>query len=182
VPKLAPIVVKPLVSNIYLHDRIEIPPIKPIVTRVEQYGGPCSQCHQDYVSPVPSGLEPGTPFGNSIQTLATYFCYTHAISYNRLSNLFKKVYNLDISEGGLVNLFKQVTNRIEPPVEEILSRLRSRRVICSDETSARVNGNNEWEWVFQNQNVCCNEIRPSRGQKVIEEVIDGNEPEVWVSD
>jgi hypothetical protein len=55
------------------------------------------------------GLEQGTPFGNSVQTLATYFRYTHAISYNRLSSMFKEIYNLDISEGGLANLFKQVS-------------------------------------------------------------------------
>ena len=30
------------------------------------------------VSPVPAGLEPGTPFGNSVQTLATYLPNTHA--------------------------------------------------------------------------------------------------------
>ena len=173
------------VSDQHLHaryDKIEIPPVKPIVTRVEQYGGHCSHCHQDYVSPVPTNLEPGTPFGKSIQTLATYFRYTHAISYNRLSSLFKEVYSLDISEGGLANLFKQVKNRLEPQVEEILSRLRSSRIVCSDETSARVNGNNEWEWVFQNSDVCFHIIRPSRGQKIIEEVMDGNQPEVWVSD
>ena len=70
--------------------------------------------------------------------------------------------------------------RLEPEVEEILSHLLSSRIICSDETSARVNGKNEWEWVFQNQDVCI--IRPSRGQKVIEEVMGSHKPEVWVSD
>ncbi len=80
------------------------------------------------MSPVPAGLEQGTPFGNSVQTLATYFRYTHAISYNRLSSMFKEIYHRDISEGGLANLFKQVKNRLYPQVEEILSRLRRSRI------------------------------------------------------
>ena len=46
------------------YDKIEIPPVQPIVTRVEQYGGHCPHCHENYVSPVPAGLEPGTPFGS----------------------------------------------------------------------------------------------------------------------
>jgi hypothetical protein len=71
-------------------------------------------CHQDYVSPVPKGLELGTPFGD-IQTLTIYFRYTHAISYNRLSTMFKEIYNLDISEGGVANVFKQVKNRLFIP-------------------------------------------------------------------
>jgi transposase len=172
-----------MVNPLGLHatyDKIEIPPVQPIVTRVEQYGGHCSHCHEDYVSPVPAGLEPGT--GNSVQTLATYLRYTHAISYNRLSSMFKEIYHLDISEGGLANLFKQVKERLDPEVEKILARLRTSRIVCSDETSARVNGKNEWEWVFQNEDVCFHVIRPSRGQKVIEEVMDGHEPEIWVSD
>jgi len=69
-----------------------------------------------------------------------------------------------------------VKNRLDPEVEKILARLRASRIVCSDETSARVNGKNEWEWVFQNEDVHV--IRPSRGQKVIKEVMDGHKPEI----
>src|SRR6266511_2611149 len=59
-----------------VYDKIEVPPVKPIVTRVEPYGGRCADCGQTYVASVPAGLEPGTPFGTSIQSLATYLRYT----------------------------------------------------------------------------------------------------------
>ena len=49
-----------------VYDKIELPPVKPIVTRVEQYAGQCPHCGQSYVAPVPVGMEPGTPFGASI--------------------------------------------------------------------------------------------------------------------
>jgi transposase len=165
-----------------VYDKIEIPPVKPVVTRVEQYGGHCPHCDKDYVSSVPTGMEPGTPFGESVQSLATYFRYTHAISYERLAQLFGEVYHLDISEGGLANLFHRVKGRFDGRVEEILQRLRSSRLVCSDETGARVNGRNEWEWVFQNKDVCIHVIRSSRGQKVIQEVMGGHRPKIWVSD
>ncbi|MDM8568719.1 hypothetical protein QUF50_04240, partial [Thiotrichales bacterium HSG1] len=48
--------------------------------------------------------EPGTPFGSSVEAIATYQRYAHSISYNRLSSMFKEIYHLDISEGGLANL------------------------------------------------------------------------------
>jgi transposase len=79
-------------------------------------------------------MEPGTLFGASIQSLATYLRYTHAISYERLSALFAQVYGVPISEGALANLFRRVKTRLDHRVEEILTRLRSRRLICSDET------------------------------------------------
>ena len=91
-----------------MYDKIELPPVKPIVTRVEQHGGQCPHCGQTYVAPVPVGMEPGTPFGASIEGLATYLRYTHAISYERLSALFAQVYGVPISEGALANLFRRV--------------------------------------------------------------------------
>jgi transposase len=127
-------------------------------------------------------MEPGTPFGASIQSLATYLRYTHAISYERLSALFAQVYGVAISEGALANLFQLVNIRLDHRVEEILTRLRRSRLVCSDETGARVHGRTQWEWVFQNAEVCVHVIRPSRGHGVIHEVLGDHRPTVWVSD
>jgi transposase len=165
-----------------VYDKIAIPPVTPVVTRVQQYGGACAHCGKSYVAPVPVGMEPGTPFGASIQGLATSLRYTHAISYERLAGLFGQVFQLSISEGALANLFQTVKTRLDHRVVEILTRLRRSRLICSDETSARVNGRNQWEWVFQNAEVCIHVIRPSRGHGVIQEVLGDHRPVVWVSD
>ncbi len=165
-----------------VYDKIELPPVKPIVTRVEQYGGRCAGCGQPYVAPVPAGMEPGTPCGASVQSLATYLRYTHAISYERLSALLSQVFGLDISEGGLAHVFQRVKGRLDHRVTEILTRLRSSRLICSDATSARVNGQQQWAWVFQRAEVGIHVIRPSRGQGVIHEVLGTHRPTIWVSD
>jgi transposase len=127
-------------------------------------------------------MEPGTPFGASIQRLATYLRYTHAISYARLSALFTQVYGVPISEGALANLCRRVKSRLDDRVAEILTRRRSSRLICSDETSARVHGRTPWEWVFQHAAVCVPVIRPRRGHGVSHEVLGDHRPIVWVSD
>lgn len=165
-----------------VYDKIELPPVTPLVTRVEQDGGECLRCGQSYVAPVPVGMAPGTPFGASIQRLAPYLRSTHAISYERLSALVAQVYGVAISEGALATLFQLVKRRLDHRVEEILTRLRSSRLICSDETGARVHGRTPWEWVFQNAEVCVHVIRPSRGHGVIHEVLGDHRPTVWVSD
>ena len=43
------------------HDKIEIPSIKPIVTRVERYAGHCRCCHGITLAPVPEGLQADIP-------------------------------------------------------------------------------------------------------------------------
>src|SRR5262249_58981735 len=56
------------------------------------------------------------------------------------------------------------------------------RLMCSDETSARVNGRNQWAWVFQNAEVCLHVIRPSRGHGGIQEGLGEHRPVGWVAD
>ena len=123
-----------------VYDNIELPPIKPVVTRVEPHAGQCPHGGQSSVAPVPVGLEPGTPFGASIEGLATDLRYTHASSDARLSALFTPVCGVPISEGALANPVQRVNTRLDDRVAEILTRRRSSRLICSDETGARVTG------------------------------------------
>ena len=165
-----------------VYDRIELPPVQPVITRVVLHGGRCPGCQAMVRAPAPVGLEPGSPYGASIATMAVYLRYGHAIGYQRLSHLFGHLFGLAISEGALANLFRRAQPRFDAQVAGILARLRGSRLICSDETSARVHGRNQWEWVFQNDAVAVHVIRPSRGRNVVGEVLAGHRPTIWVSD
>ena len=164
------------------YDKIDLPPIKPVVTRVERYGCVCSGCGSSQIATVPSALAPGTPFSGRIQALVTSLRYGHGISYRRMAQMLGDIFELDISEGGIANVLKSVKQQLTPAVDGILAKLRAASWVCSDETSARVNGKNQWEWVFQNDDLCFHIIRPSRGGDVIQDVMEGHQPEVWVSD
>ena len=164
------------------YDKIDLPPIVPIVTRVERYGCRCPQCGVPQLAAVPAGLEPGSPFGNRIAALVTTMRYSHGISYGRMHQMLGEVFGLAMSQGAIANLLSRVKAQLQSEVDGILEVLRSARLVGSDETSARVNGKNQWEWVFQNEQVCFHLIRPSRGGDVIGEVMADHRPQVWVSD
>jgi transposase len=164
------------------YDKIEIPPITPTVTRVERYGCCCPGCGAQQIAAVPVGMEPGSPFGDRIAALVTTMRYSHGISYSRLQQMLGEVFGLEISQGAISNLLSRVKAQLQSEVDGILAVLRSARLVGSDETSARVNGKNQWEWVFQNDQVCFHMIRPSRGGDVIAEVMQDHRPGVWVSD
>ena len=164
------------------YDKIELPPIEPIVTRVERYQGSCPHCASHFVAPVPDELSPGSPFGETIERLVAYLRYGHAISYQRLTRLLSELFNLSISEGAIANLLTRVKSRLVKPITEIQSRLQHAELICSDETGARVAGKTQWEWVFQNEDVCFHIICPTRGASVIYSVLGDHAPQTWVSD
>jgi transposase len=95
--------------------------------------------------------------------------------------MFQDVFGLTISEGALANLFQRAARRFDPATQAILERLRRSRLVCRDETSVRVNGRNQWERVFQNDEVCLHLIRPSRAAGGIDEALAGHRPQVRVS-
>ena len=165
-----------------LYDKIDLPPVRPVVTRVERYAGHCPCCDQVSLAPVPEGLEPGTPFSVNILALAIYLRFTHAISYQRLSRLFLHLFALQISEGALDAIFRRAKPCFDNEVAAILARLRRSRIICSDETTVRIDGRTHWNWVFQNQQVVIHVIRNSRAASVVADVLDGHRPSIWVSD
>src|SRR3954462_12923083 len=107
------------------YDKVELPPVRPVVTRGERYLGRCPCCGGATLAPVPEGMEEGSPFGVSILALALYLRFTHAISYRRLTRLFLHLFALPISEGALDALFRRAKPRFDDEAAAILARLRS---------------------------------------------------------
>src|SRR3954462_10214992 len=117
------------------YDNIELPPVRPVVTRVERYRGHCPCCGGTTLAPVPEGLEEGSPFGPSILAQALYLRFTHAISYRRLTRLFLHLFAVGVSGGPLDAMFRRAKPRFDDEAAAILARLRRARVVCSDETT-----------------------------------------------
>ena len=169
----------------HVYDRIEIPPpIHPDVTRVRLFGGACPCCGQRATAQAPAGLEPGSPFGRSVEALVVYLHYAHAVGLERLRLLMGEVFGLSISEGALSNMLARAQARLGAAASAIAAAVRNSRVVCCDETGARVAGKGWWEWVFATGVGVLHLIRPSRGKNVPQEVfgVGPRRPEVWVSD
>ncbi len=142
------------------YDKIDLPNVRPVVTRVERYGATCRCCGATTLASVPEGLEPGTPFSLNIVALAMYLRFVHAVSYQRLSRLLLDLFGLAISEGALDAAFRRGKPQFDADVAVILARLRRARVVYSDETGVRVGGRGQWNWVFQNADVVIHVVRP----------------------
>lgn len=165
-----------------LYDRIELAPIRPVVTRVRLHGGVCPCCTLPFEAPTPAGLERGSPFGRSVEALAVYLHGVHAVSYERLSRLMGEVFGLTLSEGAIAALLARGGARLCGALERIKGRVLASPVIASDETSARVCGENHWEWVFLGERAALHTIAPSRGARVVAGLLGETRPQVWVSD
>jgi transposase len=164
------------------YDKIDLPVVRPVVTRVERYAGHCPCCGGVTLAPVPVGMEEGSLFSVNILALAIYLRFTHAISYRRLTQLFMHLYALPISEGALDAMLQRAKPCFDNEVAAILARLRRARIVCSDETTLRIGGQTHWNWVFQNDQVVIHVVRNTRAASVVSEVMAGHRPVIWVCD
>ena len=164
------------------YDKIDLPMVRPVVTRVERFAGHCPCCGGITLAAVPVGLEATSPFSGNSVALAIYLRFTHAISYRRLTQVFLHLFALHISEGALDAMLQRARPCFDNEVAAILARLRRARIVGSDETSVRIDGRTHWDWVFQNDQVVIHVVRDSRAASVVSEVMAGHRPVIWVSD
>jgi transposase len=164
------------------YDHIEIPPIRPHVTRIELYGGRCGACGKRFCAAPPEGMAPGTPFGAGVRALLLYLHHSHHVGFERLSRMMAELFGLTISEGAIANAFRRAQTAITTACAAIKEKLLAARVIASDETTSRIAGATHWHWVFVSVKAVLHTIAPRRAKAVAEEVLGAHRPEVWVSD
>ena len=160
----------------------ELPEIKPVVIETRQDEVVCPCCQQLQRGVLPEGLEATRQFGPRLEGLVTYFHHEHHMGFERTQTVLQDVLDIPISEGGAVAIIERAGEAAQPEAEVIGEQVRQSRVIGSDETSARVNGRNWWEWVFQSPAGVYHLIVPSRGQNVIDAFMRDARAEVWNSD
>ena len=165
-----------------VYDRIELPPVRPDVTRVRLFGGRCACCGERAIALAPAGLEPGSPFGRSVEALVVYLHYAQAIGLERLRTLMGEVFGLSISEGAISNILARAQAPLGVAATTIAAQVTAFPVVASDETSVRVVGKTWWEWVFVTSACVLHVIRPSRGAAVVRALFGAQRPRVWVSD
>lgn len=168
--------------GIHAYDHIDLPPIRPVVTRVHRHRGVCPCCRRGFRAPPPEGLKPGSPFGPGLAALILHLHVTQAIGFERLAQLMDEVFGITISEGAIANLLARAEAPLTAAAQTIAEEVRNSKVVASDETSARVDGKTWWQWVLLSSTAVYHVIAEHRAAAVVTDFLCGAVPEVWVAD
>jgi transposase len=161
---------------------VELPPVQPVVLEAWRYAATCPACGATTAAAYAAGFEPTRVFGPHLDALWTYLHEQQHVSYARLARLGRDLWQLPISQGALANALRRAAQRLRPEALRIGDDVRASPVIGSDETSARVNGRTQWQWVFQTPTASYHVIVPRRNGAVVQEFLGDTAPETWVSD
>jgi len=159
-----------------------LPVLRTLVLELLRYAADCANCGHRTVAAPPAWFAPRATFGPRVEALLAYLHETHHVSYERLVELCRDVLGLRLSEGAIATALARVAHRAEPEVARIREQVRASPVINSDETGARVDGDNRCHWVFQTPTASYHLIAESKSAAVIAEFLGDQRPEVWGSD
>src|SRR5215211_7355833 len=168
-------------ETVSVHERVELPAVKPLVTHHRRLAVGCPACGTRVVAPVPEAAR-GTPFGPRLHAVATYLKTFQALSYERLQGALSDLFGLHLSQGGLMNLLRRAQGRFEGGQRSAISALRQAEIVASDETGVRIEGANAYHWVFRSPEAVVHHAAPTRAAAVVRDMMDGHRPAVWLSD
>jgi transposase len=166
----------------HAYDHIELPPLRPVITRIHRHRGVCPSCRRGFSAPPPAAMPPGSPFGPDLTALILHLHLTQAIGFERLVRLLDEVFGVRLSEGALANMLARAGTPLTAAAETAAAEVRSSKVVASDETSARVEGKNWWQWVVLSSTAVHHLIADSRSAAVLTDFLGETKPEVWVAD
>src|SRR5712664_2713268 len=166
----------------HAYDHIELPPIRPVITRIHRHRGVCPSCRRGFSAPPPAAMPPGSPFGPDLTALILRLHVTQAIGFERLVRLLDEVFGVRLSEGALANMLARAGTPLTAAAETAAAAVRSSKLVASDETSARFEGKNWWQWVLLSSTAVHHLIADSRSAAVLTDFLGETKPEVWVAD
>ncbi|MPZ16244.1 MAG: transposase, partial [Chloroflexi bacterium] len=100
----------------------------------------------------------------------------------RLEALCGDLFGLHLSPGAIAHALARTAQRLEGQAERNAEQVRASPVTGSDETSARVQGANWWQWVFQTPEASFHIIAFTRSGAMVREFLGQVQPPVGVSD
>ncbi|TIP08006.1 IS66 family transposase [Mesorhizobium sp.] len=168
-------------ETISIHEQIELPAVAPRVTQHRRLAVHCPSCGTQVVAPAPEAAK-RTPFGPRIHAVATYLKTFQTLSYERLQSIFKDLFGLTVSQGGLMTMLRRAQGTFVAARDKAVAALRQAKVIACDETGVRIEGSNAYHWVFRCSEAVVHRASQTRGAIVVRTMMDGHRPAVWCSD
>lgn len=153
----------------YVLQEVDLPPVMPIYRerRFSKKVCTCGCCNRGY-EPRRKGGNSVT-FGKNVRAIVTYLSVVQCMPYQRLQSLFRILFNLDISQGTLANIVREMLYKSRPAIALIERLIKESPVVGFDESGCYCNGKLNWSWIAQTTYLTLVFRGAGRGAKVLED-------------
>jgi transposase len=144
----------------------DLPTIRPVCTEHRSYHKTCP-CGEKNKASYPGHVNAPVQYGSGVESLVGYLHGRQYLPYNRLKELLKDCYGINLSEGSIDNIIRRFAQKAAPVYEKLKKAVAQSAVIGCDETGAKVDGNKHWVWTYQTAKLTVLAMSDSRGLKAI---------------
>jgi transposase len=155
---------------------VDIPPVKPVITRYVTESGHCARCqkrvrarHPEQISEATGAA--GVVVGPRAKALAADLKHYLGVSYGKVCALLSDAFGLQVTRSGWYQADVRLAQQARPVYEELVKTLRESAVVHVDETGWRIGTLSAWLWVFTNRETTVYTIRRSRGHEVVLDIL-----------
>lgn len=104
----------------------------------------CRDCGHVTKAAFPQWAQAPVQYGPQLHAMVSYLAVHQHLPYERMAELLRDVYGVEVSAGALVTMVARGGERVGPAVAEIQRQLQAAEVAHLDETGAHVNGKLKW--------------------------------------
>lgn len=124
---------------------VDLPePLPPVVTEHRAYACLCQACGARTQAGFPEGVTAPVQYGPRIAAMAVYLQTCHFIPEDRLAELLKDLYGIDISTATIAAMERRKAEELAPVAKAIGEKVRQAPVKHMDETGYRIGGRTQW--------------------------------------
>lgn len=131
----------------------------------------CSHCQKVHYPRLPNELDNAGLVGPRLTALVGWLKGVCHMSFSNIRKYFRDVIDVRISRGQLAKLIRKVSESLKDPYEELLNLLAGEERLNVDETGHKDSGKRLWTWCFRAYLYTVFKVSPSRGSKVLIEVL-----------
>jgi len=141
----------------------------------------CKKCDK-IVEPEIYEALPNSRFGLRLMILILILKLDCRIPSNKITSLLSSVFGIKISDGEIYNILKKLSETFGDYYSELEEKIKEALTKHIDETSWRINGQNNWLWIFINKEVALYVVDKKRNSKVPIKILGNQESKFITSD
>ncbi len=139
--------------------------IRTIITEERVYEGVCTHCGKKVRDKFGAGFINPTQYGENIKATVALLSEHGCVSVNKTADIINSLSDgkLNLSWGTIVNIQRELSDKLEDTINVIREGLIAGSVLCADETGCRVNAGLRWIQVFCNDRFALFGLNSKRG-------------------
>ena len=151
------------------HQVFDLPEIVPIKKEYRCHSSPC-QCGHTTTAELPGHVAQSN-FGPRTHAAIAYLASVHRVTRRGIAEIMQTLFGIGISTGAVCNAAARVSNACMPVVGAIKQYVASALTLNIDETGWKDQGQRRYLWTFVAPKAVFFHVSPSRGAKVLREIL-----------